>query len=141
MECPWTSLIHYYQEKGSSLGSGHDHIQHIVSGSVTRVGPSRFCPSGTALLPLNTTNTRRLFRRMAFGSQDSHWLAQSSFYSIICNMNSLRAIHGLCRLALDCWWWWPFENQVVISEKPTELTVNDRSLTRIRFADGTGFDR
>lgn len=91
-----------------------------------------------AILADPMINAYPLFLQAGYGSQDSHWLAQYSFFSVICQMNDLKSLKGHIRLAQDCWWWWAFENYVVISEKPTELHVESGSLVNIKFADGTG---
>jgi hypothetical protein len=80
-----------------------------------------------------------------WGQQDSYWIA---FY--LCgekfgckyNAESKKQLDGFSKIAQAAFWWYPFENVCIISERPNKLKINERDLLHadgescLEFSDG-----
>jgi len=62
------------------------------------------------------------------GQHDAPWLAQFSA------MGRLRGLEGLAAVAADAGWWWPYENLVIVCDRPSELHRDETG--RLHRSDG-----
>lgn len=78
---------------------------------------------------------------ICYGSQDASWL---SFYDFFLNETAVEGIdkiRGLIDTAKACGWWAPFEDLVIVSSKPVQISFKDKVLHNetgpaIQYADG-----
>ena len=77
-----------------------------------------------------------------FGQHDASWLAFYKFFAVECNLESAKPVLPLAELCEHCGWWWPFDEVVILSERPNRLELNSRGLLHsengpaIQFPDG-----
>lgn len=76
-----------------------------------------------------------------YGAQDANWLAFYDFFKNETEVTGLEPITGLIELAQHCGFWWPFEDTVIVSSKPTEIHMVNKVLHRdlgaaILYEDG-----
>ena len=57
-----------------------------------------------------------------YGNQDSYWLAIYDFIYEVMGLECVSPLTPLIELASHCHWWWPFEDIVILTEKPNEVT-------------------
>jgi len=76
---------------------------------------------------------RHVLNNACFGSQEAYWLSFYEFFQKECNVD-LSMINGLTESAQHCGWFWPFEDEVVISEKPIGLHIDAEK--RLHCEDG-----
>ena len=58
-----------------------------------------------------------------YGQHDANWLAWLETFDGL--VSQVERTKGLRRLARACGWWWPFENAVILTERPTILARDD----------------
>lgn len=63
-----------------------------------------------------------------WGSNDSGWLSYYNYFYEICNLECTKRLQPLMNLAENCGWWWPFENVVIMTEKPIEIHMKNGRL-------------
>ncbi|WP_460364994.1 DUF6745 domain-containing protein, partial [Actinocorallia lasiicapitis] len=62
------------------------------------------------------------------GQHDVPWL------ELFAELGRLGPLHGLAEVAASAGWWWPYENLVILSERPTELHRDEPG--RLHRGDG-----
>src|ERR1019366_2626096 len=78
-----------------------------------------------------------------YGSQDTGWLSYYKFFEI-CGLEAPKKLNGLMKIAKSAGWWWPFENAVILTERPCELNrdednrLHSETGMAIRYPDGWG---
>ena len=80
-----------------------------------------------------------------WGSHDLYWIAWARFAQAIgveLRVETDRDLAIMERIAVQCEWWWPYENIVVASERPTGVRWDDQRRLHcetgpaIRYSDG-----
>ncbi len=80
-----------------------------------------------------------------WGSQDLYWLAWGRFAAkigVALDSETIRILDIMERISMQCEWWWPYENIVVVSERPTTVRWDDESRLHcengpaVEYADG-----
>jgi len=79
-----------------------------------------------------------------YGLQDAGWLSFYDFFINECSsVENIELVKPLINLASLCGWWWPFENLVIITEKPVSVSLKNGMLHNetgmsIKYSDGFG---
>ncbi len=60
-----------------------------------------------------------------YGLHDANWLAFYEFFGEVCGLEICGKLAGL-NLLSECGWWWPFENAVILTERPISLLRDER---------------
>lgn len=89
--------------------------------------------------------TRKDFHNSYFcyGSFEASWLSFYSYFMEVCDVDC-SILEGLFETAKECGWWWPFEDTVIITPKPTLINRDEQgrlhSLTgaAVLYPDGFG---
>lgn len=77
------------------------------------------------------------------GSQDAYWLAYYDYFKQI-GVKEAELLNPFYRLSEICGWWWPFDEVIVMSDKPIQLNLDERSRLHstttqsISYSDGWG---
>lgn len=73
------------------------------------------------------------------GQHDASWLSiYDAFWRF--GFPGFEGLHGFAAVAIAAGWWWPFRNAVILTERPTELHLDNQGcLTAIQYPDGWGF--
>ena len=80
--------------------------------------------------------------RAAFGQHDASWVGFYAFFDRVLGLPGADKTRGLDEMAQAAGWWWPFENAVIITERPTQLHRDDRNrlhsetTAAIKYPDG-----
>ncbi len=80
----------------------------------------------------------------AFGQHDASWVGYYDYLSKI-GIKGTESLEGIKTITQSCGWWWPFENLCILSDRPTEITRDNRGRLHnetgmvMRYADGWGF--
>jgi hypothetical protein len=80
--------------------------------------------------------------RAGYGSHDSGWISFYKFFREEVNLKEeTEKLIPLMNLAEQSGWWWPFENLVIITEKPKIVSIVNRRLHKdngpaIEYSDG-----
>jgi len=70
-----------------------------------------------------------------WGQHDADWLARgAALQAIAPGALDKRGLDGLMHVARSAGWWWPFENLVILTERPTVLQQDAQG--RLHSADG-----
>ena len=81
--------------------------------------------------------------RCGYGSHDSSWIHFYQFFRQECSISACDKILGIESL-LGCGWWWPFENLVLMTERPlfihrdAEHRLHSEDRMAIEYPDGWG---
>ncbi|GAA0963668.1 DUF6745 domain-containing protein [Actinocorallia libanotica] len=62
------------------------------------------------------------------GQHDAPWL------ELFASLDRLTPLHGLAEVAASAGWWWPYENLVILSDRPTDLHRDEPG--RLHRGDG-----
>ena len=87
---------------------------------------------------------RNQVNKAGYGSHDAGWLAFYDFFKTETNLECCKKITGLINAAMNCGWFWPFENAVIITERPRKITLDDQKRLHcenglaIEYPDGWG---
>jgi hypothetical protein len=79
--------------------------------------------------------------RCGYGLHDAYWLG---FYDFFRKYLDTPKINGLIELSQNCGWWWPFENAVVLTERPCFISRDDQNRLHcedrmaLEYPDGWG---
>ncbi len=71
---------------------------------------------------------RRATLGAVLGQHDAPWLG------LFAQLGRLDGLHGLARVAAEAGWWWPYENLVIVTQRPTELHREESG--RLHRGDG-----
>ena len=80
-----------------------------------------------------------------WGSHDLYWLAWGRFAANIgvdLKPETQHMLDIMERISMQCEWWWPYENMVIVSERPSRVRWDDESRLHcengpaIEYADG-----
>ena len=66
------------------------------------------------------------WRSVCYGLQDANWLGFLNYFSEVLNLKCVDKASGLIMFAEQAGWYWPFENAVVITERPTLVKMDDQ---------------
>lgn len=69
-----------------------------------------------------------------YGLHDSNWIGDYLFLLAECGFRSCKKILPLYDIAMTCGWWWPFERVVVVTPKPSHISLD--SLNRPHNPNG-----
>lgn len=72
--------------------------------------------------------------RAVAGQHGTDWLAYYDFLGTHCGLAEAGRLAGMMRVARSAGWWWPFEDAVILTERPTALH-RDRQ-ARLHCEDG-----
>jgi hypothetical protein len=72
--------------------------------------------------------------RAAYGSHDASWIGFYDYFQRNLKLPEPEKISGLVSAAKECGWWWPFENAVIITSKPTAIHRDENF--RLHSEDG-----
>jgi hypothetical protein len=61
-----------------------------------------------------------------YGSHDAGWLSFYDFFINETQVTNLSPIAGLIEVGKTCGWYWPFENAVVICDRPKTIKMDDQ---------------
>ena len=56
-----------------------------------------------------------------YGHHDAGWLSWFAYFAEVCGIKEGERLHGINEVAKSCGWWWPFENAVILTERPTQI--------------------
>ena len=59
--------------------------------------------------------------RSVYGHHDAGWLSWFAYFAEVCGIKEGERLHGINEVAKSCGWWWPFENAVILTERPTQI--------------------
>jgi hypothetical protein len=98
-----------------------------LSGLVTRIrrGLGEF--GGTVAGPV----LRQAALEAVLGQHDAPWLA---LFAQLGRLDGPHGLQGLAMVAAEAGWWWPYEDLVIVSERPLELHRDE--LGRLHRGDG-----
>jgi hypothetical protein len=88
-------------------------------------------------------SVRAAVRNSIEGSFEAEWLSPYS-YLLECGLKACEKLRGMFAQAEHCGWWWPFEDAVIVTDKPTTLHLDDRGRLHhpteaaISYGDGWG---
>lgn len=71
---------------------------------------------------INDVGLSNITPRVCYGSHDASWLCYYSYFEEVVGMQ-LEKLNGLFQAAHHCGWFWPFENAVILTEKPTVIRM------------------
>ena len=71
---------------------------------------------------------RRAALEAVLGQHDAPWLA------VFAELGRLDGLHGLAMVAAEAGWWWPYEDLVIVSQRPRELHRDETG--RLHRGDG-----
>jgi hypothetical protein len=109
----------------------------------TRVGASVWT-SVWASVPGVWANFRAAVRNSIEGSFEAEWLSPYSYLLDCGGLKACEKMRGMFAQAEHCGWWWPFENAVIATDKPTALHLDDHGRLHhpteaaISYGDGWG---
>ena len=63
-------------------------------------------------------------------------MAFYQFFGGVVGLEAADPLAGLWDLAATCGWWWPFERAVVVTPRPSELSMLSGRLAKVRYPDG-----
>ena len=81
--------------------------------------------------------------RAVYGQYEAGWLSWLAFFREQCRPDLAAKAKGLDEVARSCGWWWPFENAVILTERPLEIHRDDQnrlhneSGAALLYPDGT----
>jgi hypothetical protein len=87
---------------------------------------------GTGDNPLTWEQARQQLSSAVFGNLDAGWLSFYDFFSR-CGLD-LSRLNGLTEVAKSAGWWWPFDDAVILTERPSVLKRDDEH--RLHCEDG-----
>lgn len=76
------------------------------------------------------------------GSHDANWIGLYSVFKGLLPM--VDRLDGITRLARSCGWWWPFENAVILTDRPDKISrdaqfrLHSSDGHALRYRDGWG---
>lgn len=79
-----------------------------------------------------------------YGAHDASWLAFYDVFRTACNIEACNDLSNLMELAEHCGWWLAFDEVVVLTRKPTEISLDAEGLLHsesgcaIKYKDGQG---
>ena len=82
--------------------------------------------------------------RAGYGQHDANWLGFYDFFREQCGLEAPKKLQGLNEIAASSGWWWPFENAVILTERPTELhhdaegRLHNQDGAALLYPDGWG---
>jgi hypothetical protein len=74
---------------------------------------------------VTATEQNSVLSQACYGQHDAGWLAYYSFFKEVVGL-PLDMIDGMVALASEIGWWWALKNTVVVSERPSQVNVDDR---------------
>jgi hypothetical protein len=80
--------------------------------------------------------------KAGYGQHDSNWLAFYEFFEKETGLSCCKKLDGLMEVAREAGWFWPFENAVIITSRPTLLKRDEDNRLHcetgpaLRYADG-----
>ena len=79
-------------------------------------------------------------RNACYGQHDAGWLGFYDYFLRVVNL-PIERIQGLANAAKFIGWWWPFENALIMTDRPRVLHMNNKELHHdrgpaIKYADG-----
>lgn len=60
-----------------------------------------------------------------YGQHEADWLALYTFYYHELGIDQAKDILPMAEVAKECGWWWPYNDRVLVSERPTEIHRNE----------------
>jgi hypothetical protein len=79
--------------------------------------------------------------KCGYGSHDAAWLSFYSYLLVVGRVKCCERLLPLVRLAHLCGWWWPFAGAVIVTPRPSLLSMRGGKLAEVRYPDGWGFTR
>jgi hypothetical protein len=85
-----------------------------------------------------------LINNCAYGTQDAGFLSFYDFFKPLLP-EIVKPLNGLINISQHCGWWWPYDEMVVLTEKPTQICLDNEKRLHcednyaIKFSDGWGF--
>ena len=70
---------------------------------------------------------------VCYGCHDAHWLAQLSIFKTV---QETKKLEGLILLAESTGWYWPYEDLVIMTERPSRILYKDDLPVFIEYPDG-----
>jgi hypothetical protein len=80
-----------------------------------------------------------------YGSQDAGWLSFYAYFDEVLGLKAVQPLDGLMMCAKTIGWWWPFEEAVVVTDRPKEIhfdeqqRLHNESGMAVSYRDGWGF--
>lgn len=80
-----------------------------------------------------------------YGSQEAGWLSFYDYMREVLKVEACNKLIPLIEAAKEVGWWWPFEDEVYVSEKPIMINLDNQNRLHsasdmaIEYADGWGF--
>ena len=59
--------------------------------------------------------------RAGYGQHDANWVGFYEYFRRELDIPGTEKIDGLAAVAMECGWWWPFQNAVIITSKPIAI--------------------
>ena len=73
-----------------------------------------------------------------YGAHDSEWLAFYDFMLSELKIKECKKLNGLMELARYCGWWAPYENAVILQDRPSKIKFDDQK--RLHSEDGPSIE-
>lgn len=89
-------------------------------------------------------NVSNVLYKCGYGSHDAGWLVLYDFYMNVIKVKGLEPLLPLMELARVSGWWWPYENAVIVCEKPIAIHVDEEyrihanGMMAVEYSDGFG---
>ena len=77
-----------------------------------------------SLLDKDQADINTIISNACYGQQDASWLAFYNFFGEQCGIKEVEKLDGLMGMA-EGGWWWPLDEAVVLTDRPTELHRDD----------------
>lgn len=80
-----------------------------------------------------------------YGQHDASWLSYYDYFFEVFNLECIKKLSGLFKIAKSAGWWWAYEGLAIISERPCELHQDETGRLHcetgkaLRYCDDWGF--
>ena len=75
----------------------------------------------------------QVWDQISYGSHEASYL---SYLTMFDKLPEVKSLNGLMMLAESTGWFWPFENLVVMTERPSKLIYQNDKIVYIEYPDG-----
>lgn len=85
--------------------------------------------------------TQKMINEMIYGSHDASWLSSYSYFLEVCDFKICEKLKPLMDLAEICGWLAPYDDVVILQDRPEFIKMRDRRLhcedgPALRYSDG-----
>jgi hypothetical protein len=74
---------------------------------------------------ISESDVQSMLETACYGQHDASWLGFYNFFEEQVGVDAA-PLHGLMEMARHGSWWWPFDEAVILTEKPCDIRLDDR---------------